>query len=53
MQTINEVWHCSPADTGFYELFLDSDTIGDVTGTYTFGVGRYNRTLAVVGHPWT
>ncbi|MPC09664.1 Polycystic kidney disease protein 1-like 2 [Portunus trituberculatus] len=33
--------------TGFYELFLDSDIIGDITGTYTFGIGRYNRTLAV------
>ncbi|XP_063839801.1 uncharacterized protein LOC135088742 isoform X2 [Scylla paramamosain] len=35
------------SDTGFYELFLDSDVVGDTTGTYTFGIGRYNRTLAV------
>ncbi|XP_069937974.1 polycystin-1-like protein 2, partial [Cherax quadricarinatus] len=32
-------------DTGFYEAFLDSDTIGDVTGVYTVGIGSYNATI--------
>ncbi|KAK4305797.1 hypothetical protein Pmani_022322 [Petrolisthes manimaculis] len=34
-------------DTGFYELFLDSETIGEATGTYSIGIGHYNMTEAV------
>ncbi|KAG7154293.1 Polycystic kidney disease protein 1-like 2-like 4, partial [Homarus americanus] len=32
-------------DTGFYELFLDSEVIDDVTGMYSVGIGRYNVTI--------
>ncbi|KAK4329266.1 hypothetical protein Pmani_000378 [Petrolisthes manimaculis] len=34
-------------DTGFYELFLYSETIGEATGTYSIGIGHYNMTEAV------
>ncbi|XP_069982225.1 uncharacterized protein [Penaeus vannamei] len=32
-------------DTGFFELFLDSETVGDVIGTYSVGLGRLNYTI--------
>nr|XP_045617521.1 uncharacterized protein LOC123770009 [Procambarus clarkii] len=32
-------------DSGFYELFLDSETISNVTGMYSVGIGRYNMTI--------
>ncbi|XP_068225345.1 uncharacterized protein [Palaemon carinicauda] len=39
-------------DTGFYELFLDSDVIGKVTGMYSIGFGRYNYTVPeILEHP--
>ncbi|XP_064091678.1 uncharacterized protein LOC135205258 [Macrobrachium nipponense] len=39
-------------DTGFYELFLDSDVIGNETGMYSVGFGRYNYTVPeILEHP--
>ncbi|KAK4313829.1 hypothetical protein Pmani_014853 [Petrolisthes manimaculis] len=45
----DEGWSVEPevVDTGFYELFLDSETIGEATGTYSIGIGHYNMTEAV------
>ncbi|KAK4325327.1 hypothetical protein Pmani_004083 [Petrolisthes manimaculis] len=40
-------------DTGFYELFLDSETIGEATGTYSIGIGHYNMTEAVETLSWS